>query len=90
MFNINPLDVLGRRKLSFIPPHFVKAKVSEMSFYTDEIESWIQKNLKGRYVICSQPSINEKNSLLSATFVAFEDHKEITYFMLACPYLRRN
>jgi hypothetical protein len=90
MFNINPLDVLGKRKLSFIPSHFAKSKISDLTFYADEIDAWIQKNLKGRYAITSQPSLSQKGSLGVATFVAFEDHKEITYFMLACPHLRRN
>ena len=26
----------------------------------------------------------------TATFVGFEEQKELTYFMLACPHLRRN
>jgi hypothetical protein len=36
------------------------------------------------------PHVDQEGKLKSATFVAFEDHKELTYFMLACPHLRRN
>jgi hypothetical protein len=32
----------------------------------------------------------ENEKLKSSLIVAFEDHSEMTYFMLACPHLRRN
>lgn len=89
MLNINPLDVLDKRKLSFLPPHFTKVKL-QLNERTEDIENWILKKLKGRYSFVKLPSIDKDGHLKSATFVAFEDQKEITYFMLACPYLRRN
>ena len=33
---------------------------------------------------------DKDGNLKSTTFMAFEDQKELTYFMLACPHLRRN
>jgi hypothetical protein len=33
--------------------------------------------------------IDENGKLKSASILALEDQKEMTYFMLACPYTRR-
>jgi hypothetical protein len=66
-------------------------KLDSSEFYIQDIEKWIENKLNGRYCIVKQPSISSKdNHLKTATFVGFEDQKEITYFILACPYLRRN
>ena len=92
MFDLNPLDVLNKRSLSYIPPHFVKFKLTEDGYYSNigNTENWIKNKLKGRYVIAKIPTVSKEGHLKTATFVAFEDQKELTYFMLACPHLRRN
>ena len=86
--DLNPLDVLKIRKLDQMPIHFVKTKLNEWHY--TEIESWIKYKLKGRYCLTRMPSITSSNSLKVETFIGFEEEKEMTYFMLACPYLRRN
>jgi hypothetical protein len=88
MFNINPLDILKKRKLSYIPKHFTQVEIKPNERLYD-IEEWIQNNLKGRYCFTKTPKVSKEGPLKSSTIVAFEDQKEITYFMLACPYLRR-
>jgi hypothetical protein len=93
MFDLNPLEVLNKRSLSHIPPHFAKLKVEEGNQFLSQagtIETWVRTRLKGRYSIARLPSIDKDGHLKTATFVAFEDQKELTYFMLACPHLRRN
>jgi len=92
MFDLNPLEVLNKRSLSHIPPHFAKFKIDDrgFGFGGDNLENWIRTRLKGRYAIAKQPTIDKDGHLKTATFVAFEDQKELTYFMLACPHLRRN
>lgn len=89
MIEINPLNILGKRKLKFLPKHFVKSEIKVYESFL-EIEHWIETNLKSRYSLLRMPCINKDGHLKSSTVVGFEDHKEITYFMLACPYLRRN
>ena len=89
MFDLNPIDVLNQRKLKTIPPHFSKTKISDSELF-EGLEDWIRVKLKGRYYIAKQPNIDKTGSLRSTIFVGFEDHKELTYFMLACPILRRN
>lgn len=93
MFDLNPLDVLNQRQLKRIPPHFAKFKINgDSSYYrsTGSIEKWIATKLKGRYAVANTPSIDKDGHLKLATYVAFEDQKELTYFMLACPHIRRN
>jgi hypothetical protein len=89
-FNLNPLDVLGKRKLSFMPLHFVKVKISDLDFLHDEVTDWVESKLQGRFSISYEPSVDDNGKLKSSTFVGFEDQKELTYFLLACPYSRRN
>lgn len=89
MFDLNPIDVLKQRKLRTNPPHFSKTKISENEIF-DGIEDWIRDKLKGRYFVGKIPSIDKTGNLRSTMFVGFEDQKELTYFMLACPLLRRN
>jgi hypothetical protein len=89
MFDLNPIDVLKQRKLKTIPPHFSKIRVSESEIF-EGLEDWVKIKLKGRYYLTKKPSIDNTGNLKSTFFIGFEDQKELTYFMLACPYLRRN
>jgi hypothetical protein len=90
MFDLNPIDVLKKRKLGYLPVHFSKIKISDGDLFEGSVEKWVMNKLKGRYCITRTPVIDQEGNLKSATFVAFEDQKELTYFMLACPHLRRN
>lgn len=89
MFDLNPIDVLKQRKLKTIPPHFSKMRISETEIF-EGLEDWVKIRLKGRYYIAKKPSIDNTGNLKSTFFIGFEDQKELTYFMLACPHLRRN
>lgn len=92
MFDLNPIDVLKQREVKTLPPHFAKISISDNDLFLadGDMSSWIKTKLKGRFAITRAPSIDKDGKLKSTTFVAFEDQKELTYFMLACPYLRRN
>jgi hypothetical protein len=91
MNELNPLDVLKQREVKTLPPHFTKCKLSDdILFLETDATNWTRSNLKGRFCVTSIPTINETGHLKLSTVIAFEDQKELTYFMLACPYLRRN
>jgi hypothetical protein len=90
MYDLNPLDVLKQREVKTLPPHFIKCKLSDVLFVENDIRDWVRAKLKGRFCIVSTPSLSSKGQLMSATVIGFEDQKELTYFMLACPYMRRN
>jgi hypothetical protein len=89
MFDLNPIDVLKQRKLKTLPPHFSKIKITDFEIF-EGIEDWIQTKLKGRYCIVKHPTIDSNEHLKSSLVIGFEEQKELTYFMLACPILRRN
>jgi hypothetical protein len=90
MFDLNALDILNCRKMITEVPHFSKINIGTSGWNDDQIEDWIIANLKGRYYLLDQPYVSDDGKLKTARFVGFEDQKEITYFILACPYLRRN
>jgi len=79
--NLNPLDILHKRSLSWIPPHFARIKIKHQIFEKD-LEDWIKYKLRGRF--CLIPNLDNNTATLG-----FEDDKELTYFMLACPHFRR-
>ena len=89
MLEINELDVVSSRYLDYIPKHFAKIKISDKDYFDNSISEWISNRLKGRYTIGTVPSIDNQGRLRSAVYAAFEDQKELTYFMLACPHFRR-
>jgi len=89
MIDLNPLNVLNQRQVNFLPVHFGKVKISDHALFDENLVSWVNHKLKGRFCISKVPSVNESGRLNLATFVAFEDQKELTYFMLACPHFRR-
>ena len=90
MLDLNPLDVLNQIFLKFIPPHFAKMRLSKIDFQINEIKDWIDVKCKNRYSISKLPQIDENGKLNVSVFVGFEDHKELTFFMLGCPFIRRN
>ena len=89
IFDLNPLEVLKIRKMTTIAPHFSKTRITD-SEYFDGVEDWVRIRLKGRYAIYKAPYFDQEiNALKSAMYLGFEDPQELTYFMLACPHLRR-
>jgi hypothetical protein len=89
MIELNPLDVLDLRKLSRIPPHFFKTELKEGEIFNHDLEDWIKLKLRGRYSLRQIPTVDRDGKLKNSTYVGFEEEKELTYFMLACPNLRR-
>jgi len=83
---VNPLNVLGLRKLNYMPKHFTKMGILN---YYDEISLWVYTNLNSRYAIKRTLKISEDNKVIEAYEIGFEDPAELTMFSLACPYLTR-
>jgi hypothetical protein len=54
----------------------------------EALNKWIRKNLKGRFYVGKVLKVDEQNQVNSMLNVAFEDGKELAYFMLACPLLK--
>lgn len=93
MIDLNPLNVLGIRKLNFLPVHFSIIKSQDLGImhtFLDDVESWIVNKLSGRYCLVNTPLLNSNENLEDTAVIGFEEAKEMTYFLLSCPYIRRN
>ena len=84
MFNLNPIEILHRRKLDIMPVHFKYVCIADDC---EDIDKWVKQKLKGRYFIGRCPTVDSDNTLRSKNFIGFEEQKELTYFMLACTLL---
>lgn len=89
-FIVNPLNVIGGRRLECLPPHMtpISAKGSSGLFRHDIIY-WIEENLKGRYWIGSLTKLDD-NRIAAYDAIAFEDPHESTIFLLSCPHLAKS
>ena len=83
---INPLGVLGLRKLSFIPEHFTKISVDPFA-NIKLLDHWISYNLNSRYAIKKQYTVDHNNKMVEVLEVGIEDPREITMLTLGCPYI---
>jgi hypothetical protein len=86
---INALNVLGARKLSFIPDHFAKMSINKHSNIED-LDNWIYQNLDSRYAIHKFLRIDNNNRIIEVYEIGVEDEKELTMLSLSCPYLDKN
>jgi hypothetical protein len=88
---LNPLNVLGFRVLHRIPKHFHSVYV-DVGCDANTLKRWIFNNLNSRFSVVSELNISEANFVTESTKIGFEDARELTMFMLTCPYLehRRN
>jgi len=84
---LNVIDVLKKRRLNFLPVHFKSVAVDDFNIV--KVEDWVNTKLRGRFCISRIPRIGKDEKLRTTTIVGFEEEKELTYFMLACPYTRR-
>ena len=80
---INPLSVLGLRKLSFIPNHFNKILLTH-KVDIKAVESWIEFNLNSRYCLKTSLTLDENNKIIYGTEIGFE---ELTLLTLGCSQL---
>lgn len=85
--NINPLNVLRKRIVNTMPMHFSKIAID--TFYDREIVNWIDKKLEGRYFLKFSPNVDQTGNLKNQLYAGFEEEAELTYFLLACPHIRR-
>lgn len=84
---VNPLGVLGLRRVPFIPKHFSTILVPLLD--TRNLEQWINYNLNSRYAIQRKAILDQHNKVVDMLEVGLEDPKDLTMFTLACPYLHK-
>ena len=85
---VNALNVLGFRKLSFIPEHFSKISIDQ-KLDSKAIEQWIEFNLNSRYAIQNVYKLDGNRTMISIVEVGLEDPKELTMLSLGCKHLHK-
>jgi hypothetical protein len=84
---INPLSVLGLRKLNFIPDHFHVISIERGFQDIRNIDHWIDYNLNSRYAIEQSVDIRDSKKISHVIKIGLEDPKEITMLTLGCKFL---
>lgn len=85
---INPLNFLEFRKLSFIPKHFSKICVDQKSDLKG-IERWIEYNLNSRYSIRTKQTLDQDKKTIQVLEIGLEDPKEVLLLSLGCTLLHK-
>ena len=83
---VNALNALGFRKLSFIPKHFSKITIDH-KFDARIVEQWIEYNLNSRYAIRVIHKLDSNKKIISVTEVGMEDPGELVMLSIGCPEL---
>lgn len=83
---INPLSLLGIRRLEFIPEHFATMHINVDSD-TKLLDHWINYHLNSRYALIKSIRVDDNNKLVNTLEIGMEDPGEITMLTLACPYI---
>jgi hypothetical protein len=85
---INPLNVLGIRRVEFPAHHFSYTAIPKYNHaHISKLNYWIYQNLNGRYYIGQYIGLASDGSIIYTTRIGFESEKELSFFTLACPDL---
>jgi len=85
----NPLDFYGVRQMNVAPPHFQYINIEPFSYNLEgTVVRWIKENLKGRFYVDKTTILDSKNQFKHVIKIGFEEPKELSFFTLACPYLK--
>ena len=85
---INPLEVFNARKVNHPPSYFEYINVALTYNLEDSIAKWIKSHLKNRFFVGKNVMLDNNNRLTQVLTIGFEDGKDMSYFMLACPHLK--
>lgn len=78
--DINPLSVLGLRRLNHCPPHFERVEF-DIKVQEKQIADWVWENLEGRFWI-GYTYRKENSNVVMQKCLAFELPAEASYFAL--------
>ena len=85
---ITAQDFFEIRRLKFEPPHLASIDLPHTYNMENAISKWIESNLKKRYFLKKAISLTRSNKIDTVLRAGFEDPKELSYFVLACPHLK--
>lgn len=84
----NPLNFFELRQLKVPPKHFEYVSIPMNYNLQDSISKWITDYQKGRFYVGKTVEVDSANQIVTLLKIGFENHKELSYFTLACPYLK--
>jgi hypothetical protein len=84
---VNPLNVLDCRELRDPPLHFHYLYMDLKYNAQKNIHEWINLNLKNRFYI-GESLVLENNQFVTKLRIGFEEPKEASFFLIACPHLK--
>jgi hypothetical protein len=85
---ISPDDFFQIRRLQHQPPHLATIDIAYTYNMESAISKWIDTNLKKRYFLKKVIGLRHESKIESVLRAGFEDPKELSYFVLACPHLK--
>jgi hypothetical protein len=85
---VNPLNVLDCREVQNPPPYFHYIHIDLKYHIFSPIREWIHQNLKNRFYIGESLQL-EDNQFKIKIKIGFEEPKEVSFFLLACPHLKQ-
>ena len=74
--------------MSTAVPYFEYVNIPTRYNLEGSLSKWIQDNLRNRYYIGKGVTLDTDNKLNQVITIGFEETKEMSYFMLACPHLK--
>lgn len=86
----NPLNLFNIRQVQYAPAHFEYVNLPTKYNLEQSLAKWIDGHLKHRYYIGKNVIIDDNNKFVQVVTVGFEETKDMSYFMLACPHLKYN
>jgi hypothetical protein len=84
---INPLNVLGCREVGDPPPHFHYLNIDLKYNMVDSLKQWVYENLRNRFYLGESLQLVNNHFVIKIK-IGFEEPKEASFFLLACPLLK--
>ena len=84
----NPLNVFDIRQVKTAVPSFEYVNLPIKYNLEESLSKWINSNLRNRYYIGRKVTLDNDNKVNQVITIGFEETKEMSYFMLACPHLK--
>ena len=84
---INPLNVLGCREVGDPPPHFHYLNIDLKYNMVGSLKQWVYENLRSRFYLGESLQLYN-NQFVIQIKIGFEEPKEASFFLLACPLLK--
>ena len=86
----NPLNVFDLREAKSAPPHFEYIHIPAKYNLEQSLAKWIKCYCKHRFFLSRNIILDDDRKLINVITVGFEEKKDMSYFMLACPHLKYN